>query len=112
MQNNTYNKQVRAIALALHKGEKKAVGLLLILTFLLGFLYIYFLGSAVVHAVVRREVQTDLARINSEIADLEVDYLNRKNDATSELAYTMGLTRVDQKNFIERTRYLGQARTQ
>lgn len=99
-------------AIALQTIEFHAVKILLAILIVLGLLYVYFLGSAVVHAVVRKEVQQDIAQASSRIAELEVAYLSRKNDVTAELASELGFTHVAHKSYLERSRYLGQANVQ
>lgn len=112
MQKHTLRQRAKAIAIVLHNGEQKAAGILLVLTILLALLYVYFVGAAVVHAVARKEVQQNTAQASSRIAELEVDYLKRKNHITTDMASEMGFTRLAQKDYMERARYLGQANTQ
>lgn len=103
--------RVRTLAIALHHGEQRAAGVLLALTVVLAMLYVYFLGSAVVHAVARREVQQDIARTSSHVADLEGRYLQAKNRITEDMAHRMGFRSVAQKEYVERARFLGRADT-
>ena len=102
----------KVAALLLTNVVQRAVCLLLVALVLLGALYMYFLASAVVHAVVRKEVQHTIAEAHSRIADLEVSYLSRKNGITQEVASNLGFTSVAQKTYVERARYLGRATTQ
>lgn len=99
----------RVVALALQNIEKKVVAVLLMGVLIFAVLYMYFLGSAVVHAVVRKEVQHNIADAHSRIAELEVSYLERKDDITTSLAHELGFTSIAQKDFVERVRYLGRA---
>ncbi|MAZ67773.1 hypothetical protein CL652_03335 [bacterium] len=112
MQKHTLRQRAKALAIVLHKGEQKAAGVFLVLTILLAVLYVYFVGTAVVHAVARKEVQQDLAQFNSRVAELEVDYLSRKNKVTTEMAVEMGLEELTRKDYVERARYLGRASAQ
>ena len=105
-------KYARVAALVLRRGQQQAVTLLLAGIVLFAFLYVYFLGSAVTHAVVRKEVQQDIAQTSSRIAELEVEYLRRKDAVTTEVAAEMGFTRIAQKDFVERTRYQANAQLQ
>jgi len=111
MQKEILKRRLKAVAVVLHNGEQKAAGILLILTVLLALLYVYFLGSAVLNAVVRKEVQHNTAQANSHLAELEVDYLQRKNGITKTLAREMGFSSVGEKEYVERARYLGRADT-
>ncbi len=96
----------------LRSAEKKAIGLLLGLVVALVALYLYFLASAVVFAVEHKEVQFMTAQTNSQIATLEVAYLQKKSEVTEIMAESLGLTAVAHKTFVERARYLGQANAQ
>ncbi len=99
-------------ALALRSAEQKVTGLLFGLVVVLIASYIYFLASAVVFAVERKEVQDMSARVNSRIATLEVAYLQSKAAITEEKARDLGFVTVAHKRFVERARYLGQANAQ
>jgi len=102
-------KQIRAVVLVAQNIEQHAVLLLLGLIVSLAFLYIYFLGSAVVHVVERREIQNTIANVSSRIATLEVEYFQRKSNITGTLAMEMDFQPVESKQYIERSRYLGRA---
>ena len=103
------NKQIRSLAIAAHNVEQHAVLILLGLTVGLAFLYIYFLGSAVVHVVERRETQNTIANVSSQIANLEDEYFKRKSNITGSLAVEMNFEPIESKQFVERSRYLGRA---
>jgi len=105
-------KQIKSIALVLDNAQHNAISLLLVLTLALAFLYIYFLGSAVVYAVERKEAQGNIADAKSRVADLEVNYLKKKNSITSDLATNLGFTSLSETRYITRARYLGRANTQ
>ncbi|MBL4644556.1 MAG: hypothetical protein JKX80_01685 [Candidatus Pacebacteria bacterium] len=109
MKQKTFKQKAKTVAIILHTVQQRTVGLLLILTVLLGVLYIYFLGTAVVHAVERKETQSAIAQASSRIADLEVSYLKGKNKITLDLATDLGFSRIANKEYVERVRYLGRA---
>ena len=109
-QNNNYTK-IRAAALVFNTVVQRATVLLAVGIIILALLYMYFLASAVVHAVVRKEVQHTIAEAHSRVADLEVSYLARKNTITHEVAKDLGFKSVAQKSYVERARYLGRADT-
>jgi len=112
MKKKTHNQRAKAVVLILHNAQQQAVGLLLILTVLLSILYVYFLGTAVVHAVERKETQNNIAETHSRIADLEVNYLQGKDAITRDLASELGFRSVAAKDYVTRARYLGRADTQ
>lgn len=109
MQRNT---RTQTRALVLYRIQQRVIALLVLFAVVLVMLYTYFVGTAVVHAVVRKEVQQDIAEVNSRIAELEVSYLQQKNSVTHELAAEMGFSSVAQKDYVERARYLGRVDTQ
>ncbi|QSH39504.1 hypothetical protein JXR01_00620 [Candidatus Kaiserbacteria bacterium] len=112
MQKIISKKQIRTVAAVLYAVEQRAVTLLLAALVVLAFLYVYFIGSAVVHVVERKEVQHTIANVSSRIATLEVDYFEQKSTITENLATEMNFKAVAQKDFVDRTRYLGRASVQ
>ena len=41
-------------------------------------LYVYFVSASVVHVIARKEVDKEIAQVNSHISDLESQYINAK----------------------------------
>lgn len=109
MQQIISKKQIRTIAVVLYAVEQRAVTLLLAALVILAFSYVYFLGSAVVHVVERKEIQHTIANVSSRIATLEVSYFEQKSIVTENLAREMNFKTVAKKDFVDRTRYLGRA---
>ncbi|PCI29615.1 hypothetical protein COB52_02330 [Candidatus Kaiserbacteria bacterium] len=104
--------KLKTAALIWRHVEQRVFLVLLVLTVGLALLYIYFLGTAVVNAVERKGIQQNIAQASSQIADLEVDYLERKSGISEDLIGTLGFSSIAQKEYVERTRYLGQASAQ
>ena len=110
MESNRKSKtQTLGLALKLKGLEERMILILTTLIVLFALSYVYFVGSAIVHAVVRKEVQDNVAGAHSEVAELEVVYLSQKNLATRSLAYKLGFTAVRAKRFAERHTTLGRA---
>lgn len=109
MQQNKRQLHTRALVQTMQGLEEKAVVTLSSLLILAAFAYVYFVGAAVVHAVVSKETQTRTAQAHSEVAELEVVYLSQKNRATQDLAEELGLVRVQHKHFAQRHTALGLA---
>lgn len=105
-------KQTRALAVVLYHAEQRAVTILITAIVVLAFSYVYFLGSAVVHVVERKEVEQTIASASSRIATLEVDYFKQKGSITEDLVTTMNFKSVAQKEYVDRTRYLGRVSVQ
>ncbi|MBF05100.1 hypothetical protein CL644_00095 [bacterium] len=112
MQKIISKKKIRTVAAVLYVVEQRAVTLLLVALVILVFSYIYFLGSAVVYVVERKEVQRTIANVSSRIATLEVEYFKQKSIVTESLAEEMDFKPIAQKDFVDRTRYLGRAGVQ
>lgn len=41
-------------------------------------MYVYFVSASVVHVIARKEVDREIAHVNSRISDLESTYINAK----------------------------------
>ena len=106
-----HRRHVRTIAFVLRTIEQRSVALLLIGIVLLAVLYIYFLGSAVVHVVERRETQHMTANVSSHVATLEEEYFEVKSTITDTLDTEMNFTTLAQKDYVRREQYLGRANT-
>ncbi len=66
-------------------------------------LYMYFLSASVVHVVIRKEVNQDIVKLNSEIAELEAEYIFAQHRVSNRIATLEGYQEVDAKVFIDRT---------
>ncbi|PIT91093.1 hypothetical protein COU17_02275 [Candidatus Kaiserbacteria bacterium CG10_big_fil_rev_8_21_14_0_10_49_17] len=64
--------------------------------------YAYFLGSSVVNVVVREEVELSIAKLNSNIGDLEFKYLQARDAISASAAQSMGLTSVERTFYSTR----------
>lgn len=53
-------------------------------------LYVYFVSASVVHVIVHKEVDREIATLNSHISELETQYLAAKDAITREDAYARG----------------------
>lgn len=105
----TFRKNIQVVAGVLQNAQRHTIGLLMVLTAVLIILYIYFIGVAVVYAIEREETRSTIADAGSRIAELEVDYLQGKNTITLGLASTLGFSTISGKDYVTRSRYLGQA---
>lgn len=64
--------------------------------------YIYFLCFSVVHVVIRKEVMSEIAALNSEISMLEAAYIERQHAVSDAVATQRGFVAVSEKVFLER----------
>lgn len=73
----------------------------LLVTLFIG--YIYLLSATVVHVVIRKEIAHEIATLNSEIADLEAEYISRQHAMSEEIATQKGFVAIADKIFLDRT---------
>lgn len=64
--------------------------------------YTYFLCASVVHVVIRQETAAEVARVNSQIATLEAEYIRQQHMVSEEIALQRGFVAIAEKVFIDR----------
>ena len=67
------------------------------------FAYIYFVGMSVVHVVMRKEVDTQIASLGTSVAELEEQYIDMQHRVSSDIASLQGFVVTDEKIFIDKT---------
>jgi hypothetical protein len=65
-------------------------------------LYVYFLNSAVVLAVMEKQYRYDIQDTKTEIAELETRYITAQHSVTKRMAEVSVLVVSDQKTFVRR----------
>ena len=70
--------------------------------FTLIFLYMYFLSMSVVHVVLRKEIMNDVAKVESQIAQLEASYITAQHKVSNKIAALENFTENDTKIFVSR----------
>ncbi|MEX0917694.1 MAG: hypothetical protein WDZ93_00905 [Candidatus Paceibacterota bacterium] len=65
--------------------------------------YVYFLSASVVHVVIRKEVNNEVALLNSDISKLESEYIKRQHAVSGEIAARKGFVAVNDKIFLDRS---------
>lgn len=70
--------------------------------FTLVFLYMYFLSMSVVHVVLRKEIMNDVAKVESQIAQLEASYITAQHKVSNKIAALENFTENDTKIFVSR----------
>lgn len=76
-----------------------AVGLLLFVS----VLYMYFLSASVVHVVMRKELNQEIANVSSYVSQLESQYIEAQHNMSNRIATLDGFVETDEKVFIDRT---------
>lgn len=66
-------------------------------------LYMYLLSASIVHVVIRKEISQDLVKLNSEISELETEYMTDQHRVSNQIASLEGYQEVTDKIFIDRT---------
>jgi hypothetical protein len=105
-------KRARSISNKIYGIEKQILLFLIFLFIALLSLYIYFVGKSIVNVVVREEVEIQIAEINSEISELELDYISKKNSINMAFAQEQGFKSISNKTFINRGTLVGKSLTQ
>ena len=64
------------------------------LSMLLGLFatYVYFISASVVHVIVRKEIDTEIADVSSRISDLESAFIAAKDSITEETVLAHGFS--------------------
>lgn len=69
----------------------------------LACLYVYFLSVSVVEVVARKQVDTEITNLYSEISELESTYIERQHAVSEELAMQYGFEKTSKKTFVDST---------
>lgn len=65
--------------------------------------YMYFLSASVVHVVMRKEMVSEIALLNSDISKLEAEYIDLQHAVSDEVALQRGFVAVSDKVFLDRS---------
>lgn len=99
----------QSISNKLHGIERRlcALSVLLVLTFF--SMYIYFVGKSIINVVVREETEIRIAEVNSGLSELELSYLDKKNDINLQFAREKGFHAISKKDFVSRGVLVGRS---
>ncbi len=64
-------------------------------------LYVYFLSASVVHVVMRKEIDKEIAAKGSYVSKLEAEYIEAQHAMSEEIATLQGYVEAREKIFIE-----------
>ena len=62
------------------------------------FSYVYLVRGAIVNIVSRQNMETKLVVLDSQVSDLETQYMKAKNNVTPELAQSLGFVAIADSN--------------
>ena len=89
--------------------EMRIIYLAFIVLGVLAVAYVYFVASAIITTVVYKEVRSEIVLLNTQIADMEAEFLKTKNTFTYAFAQEKGFVTITDKKFITRAVYVGKA---
>lgn len=72
-----------------------------ILFLCVGF-YMYSINITVRNVIAREEIENKIAELSLSTSNKEFEYINKRNDITITVAYSMGFKDVDQKQFVSK----------
>lgn len=70
-------------------------------------LYLYFINQTIINVVERQNNEKRIARVNSQISDLEVSYLDLKNRINMDYALSKGFVKVSNEKYMSRKTFSG-----
>jgi len=89
------------------KQQKKKAQIYLASAFILllslVILYVYFLSLSVVEVVVRKQIDSDISHIHSDISELEETYISMQHSVSQEIAMQQGFVKTTKKVFVDRS---------
>lgn len=83
--------------------EKRLVLGFFVLAVLLFFSYGYFIEASVGNIVERKNVEKDIALLNSSLGSLELNYVALKETVGVQKAYELGFVETKKVSFVEKT---------
>ncbi len=72
------------------------------LLLLLGTSYVFFVNKTILNIVERESFEEKIITLNSQISELEFDYIALKNNITIDYAHSVGFHNVDSVKFASR----------
>jgi uncharacterized membrane protein YjgN (DUF898 family) len=70
--------------------------------FVMFMLYGYFVNATVQHVAERQSIENERRAVQSQVVDLERQYISLSNAITPEYAHEAGFVRADRQTFAER----------
>ncbi len=87
----------------IYKEESRLFYFALSLCVCVVFAYMYFVSISVVHVVMRKEVDNQIALVNTHISQLEEIYIEKQHNLSSAIATHRGFVVAEEKIFIDKT---------
>lgn len=64
--------------------------------------YMYFVSASVMHVVMRKELDSQIATLSTLVSQLEEEYIEMQHSVSSEIASTQGFVVANKKIFIDK----------
>jgi len=64
--------------------------------------YVYFINQTILNIVARENLEGDIVALNSEISEMEFEYIAQKNKITLSYAYSVGFKDANNVKFASR----------
>lgn len=65
--------------------------------------YMYFVSMSVVHVVMRKEVDTEIALLSTKISKLEETYIEKQHHLSTAIAEHRGFVIAEEKIFVDKS---------
>ena len=93
----------RQTTTVLYREEKMWFFAALFILMFVSVLYVYFLSASVVHVVMRKEINQEIAQVSSQVSSLESEYIEAQHRVSDDIASMHGYVVTEEKVFIDRT---------
>ncbi len=88
---------------AVYRDESRLFYAVLSLIMLAAAAYTYFLSASVVHVVMRKEVDAQIAEAATTLSGLDADYIELQHALSADIATQKGFVAAPKKLFVDRT---------
>lgn len=82
--------------------ERKVFWSLAVLLVFSSIMYAYLVNQTILNIVERENLEGDIITLNSNISELEFDYISLKNDINLDYAHSIGFVNVGKVKFASR----------
>lgn len=93
---------IKVEANKIHEIQRLTFWVLSVAIGVLGLLYIYLTVASIVDVATRKRVEKDVNQMRGEAVALELSYIEKQNNITQNLAFSMGFV-VPRAEFVSRS---------
>ena len=86
-----------------YKDESRLFYMALTLLVVIFFAYAYFVSTSIAYVVMRKEVDTHISTLGTEVGQLEARYIEMQHSVSSDIAIQKGYTVAVSKVFIDKS---------